>query len=110
MQPSSARASKSLISLVRGEPGMATNSTFPCLVFGRKSMTPHLGGRFSFLFLSATPLSQSCTLEGLFNPPRHPIMALYLGSLVASGTSEIQGCFKVCCDALIAEVPGDRRL
>ena len=110
MQPSSARASKSLISLVRGEPGMATNSTFPCLVFGRKSMTPHLGGRFSFLFLSATPLSRSCTLEGLLKPPRHPIMALNLGLLVASGTSEIQGCCKVYGVALGAKVPGHRRL
>ena len=59
---------------IRGDPaGLAINSaSFSSRQFFKtspgKSVTPHQGGCFYLLFLSATSLSCSQTLEGLFEP------------------------------------------
>ena len=58
---------------------------------------PSLGKHYSLPFLPATPLSQSQTLERLFELSRRPSRALNLTSQVASGTMEI---IDHCCSEI----------
>ena len=61
------------------------------------------------LFLPATHLSWSQTLEGLFELTGCPLSALNLAPGVASGTTEIQVTRTLSGDAALgAEVPGIR--
>ena len=70
--------------------GLPTNSIIFCF-FLYKINEPLPGKHFSLLFLPATPLSPSRTLEGLFELTyTAPFEGTRLASCVASGTTEKQ--------------------
>ena len=63
-----------------------------------KLITPHQGGggHNFYLFLPATPLAQSQTLEEFLELTRHPSRAVNLASGVAYRTTLTQGYCQVC--------------
>ena len=69
---------------------------------------PSSGKHYSLLFLPATPLSPSLTLEGLFELTRRPSRGLNSPRALLPELQRNKDTVR--CASLGAEVPGDRQL
>ena len=99
MRPSSASTSHIFLTQLKKYTRSGRQPFFSSLIFANKIINvpggqindPSLRKRRSLSFLPATPLSQSLTLEGLFELTWHLSTALLFNTHVASGTTEKQG-------------------